>query len=285
MGLCGERKRCFEIIMLLEDSFQFAELLSGPIFYSVGLYAARWLGLLFGFSPFAWGLARNMILRMGLAIALGIPNAFAFQTVFLDAYSSSSTLIRVLLLPKEFLLGYAFGFLCALPFLSITAAGSIIDQYRGEQSSGIVDPSGGNISTTGLMLMITAGYYFFSTDGLYKMFGVLSLTYGVWAPHEFLPYISLDASYILVRIIVDTLLLIVWVAAPVLSLLVLIDLAVAISSRLGGRFQLDSFSFTLKNLAYVSIIGLYSLSFLYFIEAGMFDPSKVLQALKALFNE
>lgn len=192
------------------------------------------------------------MLRISIAGALSLP----VLVVHIDALevitAGRASISLVPLVGKEFLLGYAFGFLGSLPFFVVIFAGAMIDGMRGEGNSGQTEPIGGDmISTSSMMFFIVAAYAYVSFDGFWRLFVDFYGSYEIWPIGVVFPTFSDDALATVLKIFGDILILAAIVALPMLALFASIELILGIASRLSERFTPYQLAFPLRNLSYL----------------------------------
>ncbi|MEL6639712.1 MAG: flagellar biosynthetic protein FliR [Pseudomonadota bacterium] len=225
---------------------------AGKIFRVMVVTFARPLGLLFGFYLFAWVFRAAITLRISIAAAISLPvlvvNIDALEVIAAGRVSLS----LVPLVGKEFLIGYAFGFLGSLPFLVVIFAGAMIDGMRGEGNSGHTEPIGGDMmSTSSSMFLVIAAFAFMSFDGLWRLVADFYVSYDIWPIGAFFPVIADDAVGTVLTIFGDILLSAATVALPMLLLFASVELILGIASRLSERFTPYQLAFPLRNLLYI----------------------------------
>lgn len=248
----------------------------------LSLIIARPLGLLFGFSLISWGIGQSTMLRMGFAAALGMPLAISTRTAIEPLLAGSGPFDLALLVLKEFVIGYGLGFLASLPFLAYQYAGEVIDNYRGESAAGHVDPMGGSLGTWGVFFPVICMLIFTMSGGLQHLIRQLYESYILWPVISALP----DLSAISVGIVLDQvqgiLRFALILAAPVLFVLMAVDLALAIASRIAQRFQIMSIEFSLKNLVAVLLLPAMVMYLLSQLAASPIDLDRSLGALRLI---
>ena len=246
------------------------------------LTLARPLGLLFGFIVFPWGLRQSFMLRVGLALTISLPMSIAIKADIVALAETMSTFELVMLVIKEFSLGYALGFIASLPLLALQYAGAITDSYRGDSGSGHSDPMGGNIGAWSTFFIIIGLIVFVAGDGLQQVIAALYDSYTAWPLPEMLPPLPLLSAGILLDLVGQTLKSAVIVAAPLLFTLMALELALAIGSRISQRFQLMSIEFALKNLAAALLLPAMTVYILAYLAGEPVDFSRVLGVLQII---
>lgn len=216
----------------------------------------RPLGLLFGFVAFDWGVGRGLLIRGAVGLALGLPMAVAGADQIFSLVERSSPVEMALVLPKEFVIGFALGFLASLPFFALKAAGAITDAFRGESDSGHTDPNGGTIPTWGLVFLVLGFLAFFGSGGLWQLIAMLYQSYEVWPMTAMLPALTGASASLIADLVTAVLTQAVLIAAPLMILLISVDFILIMAARVAQRFQLYGNEFVVKNLAAVIALPL-----------------------------
>lgn len=229
----------------------------GLISFLILMSAARMLGFLAGFTLVNFALHRGALVRMALAIAIGLPVGIANLADLNDVYDANSLVDRAFLPVKELLLGFVIAKVASLPFYAFVFAGTMCDGFRGE-SSNTLPLEGSSMVTTGAMLFyLVFAFSFFVDDGLWKLIEVVYGTYLIWPVTEFLPTLSGSAARVLVEQIHSVFVLMVRVGLPLLFVFLVIEISLMMASRVGRRFALHNYSFMVKNMVFLAFIPLY----------------------------
>lgn len=216
----------------------------------------RPLGLLFGFVAIAWGVGHGLLIRGAIGFSLGLPMAVAGADQIFVLINRGATVEMVLVLPKEFIIGFGLGFLASLPFFALKAAGAITDAYRGENDSGHTDPNGGTIPTWGLVFVLLGFFAFFGSGGLWQLIAMLYQSYEVWPMTAQLPALNATSAFLIADLVTALLTQALLIAAPLLILLIAVDFILIIAARSAQRFQLYGHEFAVKNLAAILALPL-----------------------------
>lgn len=226
--------------------------------YGIIVFAvARPLGLLFGFQAFAWAIGYSVVLRLGIAIAIGLPTLALSLPRIATLVEEADPLTSALVAPREFIIGFGLGLLASLPFLALQYAGAITDAFRGESDGGQPDPSGGGTLQTFSVLYVVIGFaVFFAAGGLWSLVDMLYRSYLVWPVEVGLPALADGGAIMVLMLLGETLLTSVRLALPLLALLVVIEFAVGVAARLGRRTGFYDMAFPTKNLATILALPL-----------------------------
>ncbi|HHX8261950.1 TPA: type III secretion system export apparatus subunit SctT [Vibrio diabolicus] len=97
----------------------------------------------------------------------------------------------IVILGKEVLIGLLIGFVAAIPFWAIEAAGFLVDNQRGAAMASMFNPTLGSQSTpTAVLLTQTLITLFFSGGGFVTFIYALFKSYTSWPIADFFPTVS-----------------------------------------------------------------------------------------------
>lgn len=157
----------------------------------------------------------------------------------------------ILLLVKEFFVGFILGFLSMLPFQYVTSAGSNMDMARGA-SMGMMQNPGVSEQVTFLanlmywflvfLLLSTGGHHLY-IEGLVHSFSTI--------PPTVLPSFGVGMTPFvetIIRLTADCFIVMVQLGAPVLIVMLLIDVIFGLFNRIAQQMQVGEMSMTLKLL-------------------------------------
>ncbi len=224
---------------------------------ALGLAAARPLGLAMTFPAFTRA-ELGGLLRGGWAIAMALPIMGA-STQVMQQLRESHVVFLALLAAKEVLVGALIGFLMGLPFWAIQSVGELVDAQRGITSeSAPTDPSTkSQASVTAGLLGLTALALFVAANGFQTLLSAIYSSYQLWPQTQFLPRLSIDGAMSVMRMVDDLLRYSFLVAAPIVGLLLLIDLSVMLVGRAAPHLNSNELAPTIKNIAFIVFFGVY----------------------------
>jgi type III secretion protein T len=223
----------------------------GTAYPIIILLVLRPFGMLLSFLAFTWALRGAQMLRISIAVALMLPALGAHADEFERLIGLTSVVQFLPVCLKEVAIGYALGFLASLPFFALQYAGAITDTFRGENDTGLHDPTGGTLHTFSSAYLVIGFFAFFSLGGFEKLIENLYATYGIWPVSYAFPTLSASAAMQAADILTRTMMTAIRVALPLLAMLVVIEFSVSIAARLGRRFNFYDLAFPMKNLATV----------------------------------
>lgn len=214
----------------------------------------RPLGVTYGFTLFTWGMGSNLMMRIALAFSFGMLVFWNNSDTFIAIADSKTIREIVFILVIEFALGFGIGAMASAPFHALKYAGAITDTYRGENNSGIEDPSGGTLSTFSVLYFITGAVVFCQSGGFYILVKNLYTTYVIWPIGT--PTLAFDSEgwKLGAELIQRSLLFSIAIAAPLLIIFLMIDFILAIAAKLAPRFNFYENSFLFKNVAAVAAL-------------------------------
>lgn len=152
----------------------------------------------------------------------------------------------VLLLLGEVLVGLAIGYVASLVFASIKIAGQLIDVQMGLAMASLFDPQSGSQNTIVGQFLDTLGILLFMLiDGHHRLLAALAKSY------ELIPlgnFRSFEGALVqeIVRIFGGTFILGLKIAAPVIAVLIVVDVTLGLVARTVPQLNVFILGFPLK---------------------------------------
>lgn len=219
-----------------------------------------WLGnlLLVGLAGARFGFAMLLIplfspdivpplVRNSLIVTFG-GVAFVMQPPF--PATDLSALGWAQLLLKEAVIGLLIGFFFGAILWAMEAAGEIIDAKTGATIGQIVDPgSGGTTSLTGALLARLAHVSFATAGGFMLLVGTIMESFAVWPMAKAWPDLD-GASLAIVESEFGRMMALAFLfAAPVITLLYVIDASLGLLNRFAQQLNVFALSLSIKSWA------------------------------------
>lgn len=166
----------------------------------------------------------------------------------------------VMLILKEFFIGFILGFLVSIPFYIGQNAGLIIDHQRGGASLMVNDPTIQNQSSPlGTLFNMVLIYIFFMIDGPFIFLDAIVSSYEVVPPDQFLnPKFFHETSafwQLQFDLLNKIMVLSVQLAGPGLIALLMTDLFLGIVNRMAPQVQIIFIGMPLKSLLALAVIA------------------------------
>ena len=170
-------------------------------------------------------------------------------------------LTAILLLAKEFFVGFCIGFIVSLPFIIVQNAGIIIDHQRGGASLMVNDPTIQNQSSPlGTMFNLVLIYLFFLIDGPFMIIDILIKSYQIIPPDRFInpDFFNIDSPFwkMQVDVLNKVMVVSIQLATPALLIMMMTDLFLGIANRLAPQVQITFLGMALKSLLGLGIVCL-----------------------------
>lgn len=231
-------------------------------FSAVALTLPRLMAL-FMVTPFFSGSMITGVTRNGVVLVLAI-----FVSPVAGDMPSMSIAMWTLVAAKESLIGLMLGLGFGIFVWAIQSVGDLIDFQTGSGNAAFFDPVGGHQNgPTGEFLGWTVITLFVSAGGLLAMIGVVVDSYRIWPVGSFFPHVGAVLEEFAVRQ-GDTLFLwTVKLAAPVIFVLLLVELGMGLIGRAAPQLNVFVFSQPLKSL----LANLMLLLFLYVVYESLQD--------------
>ena len=222
------------------------------------------------------GLMRIVFMAV-LAFVMVVPIFYAMPELTLGA-----TIIIAL---KELVLGLLMGYLCAVAFWSIEAAGLYIDNQRGATMANSIDPlSGSQASVMGDVLLRVFITYFLSAGGMAVLLGAFYLSFELWDVFSYYPRLTNVWSSAFLGSLDVVMKSIFALAAPVIIAMLLTDLSFALMSRFIPQLNVFSISFTLKSWVALVVLMLYLEQLFSYNNQLAFNIKQIPQGLENIFS-
>src|SRR3954471_10752692 len=245
-------------------------------FAPIALMLPRLLSV-FAVAPLFSGNLMNGMTRNGLVLILAIfmaPAAGELPELTLGGW--------VFIASKEALIGVLLGLGFGIFIWAVQSVGDLIDFQTGSGSAPFFDPVGGHDGgPTGRFLGWVVITLFMSAGGMLAMVRVIIDSFRLWPVASFYPHVGVVIEQFAVRQGETLFLWTVKLAAPVIFVLLLVELGIGLVGRVAPQLNIFVFSQPLKRL----LANLMLLLFLYFLYDSLQEFLKpengVLDFLKA----
>jgi len=231
-------------------------------FTPVALMLPRLLAV-FAVVPFFSGKMINGLVRNGIVLMLAVFMAPAASE--LPALSMGGW---VLVAAKESMIGVLLGLGFGIFVWAIQSVGDLVDFQTGSASAPFFDPVGGHEGgPTGQFLGWVVITLFMSAGGMLAMVRVIVDSFRLWPVGSFYPHVGFVLEQFVIRQ-GDTLFL--WtlkLAAPVIFVLLLVELGIGLVGRVAPQLNVFVFTQPIKSL----VANLMLLLFLYFLYDALQD--------------
>ena len=186
---------------------------------------------------------------------------------------------------KEAFVGLVIGFFFGSVLWALEAAGQIIDTKVGATMAQIVDPLSGNqTSLNGAFLGRLANIVFIFSGGLSLIVRVLIESYAMWPIAAAGPTLDPRGLQLFEAEFGRMMVLATLFAAPVLTVLFLIDLALGLMNRFAQQLNVFTLSLSIKSFAATVIILLLLSSYTLALARDVTSRPAVLHGLIQRFN-
>lgn len=198
-------------------------------FFALLLTVPRILGILLAL-PFISTKTLPGMVRNGLAVILA-----AFTTpMTVDVVSTIPMEVSMVLIivVKELVIGFIFGYMLSIPFWAVSAAGFFLDLQRGSLSAQLFSPFlSDQTSPLGDLFVKFAVVLLFSTGGFLLLIEVIMESYIAWPIHSYFPRFSMDSVGIVIDQFGSIFTLSVLIAAPIVATMYIVEIGVAFVAR------------------------------------------------------
>ncbi|WP_047513341.1 type III secretion system export apparatus subunit SctT [Vibrio harveyi] len=165
-----------------------------------------------------------------------------------DLPAETDGLWLMLILGKEVLLGLLIGFVAAIPFWAIEAAGFLVDNQRGAAMASMFNPTLGSQSTpTAVLLTQTLITLFFSGGGFVAFIYALFNSYASWPVISFFPSVTEEWVHFFYAQFEQLMWLGVLMSAPLVLAMFLAEFGLALISRFAPQLNVFFLAMPIKS--------------------------------------
>ena len=225
----------------------------GDILKTVALCCLRFY-IVFLILPATAGDAMQGMVRNGMVVLFGLFVAAGMSWHDAGALSASTWLMLAV---KEAIIGLMFGFAASTVFWVAECVGALIDTQAGYNNVQLTNPLSGQQSTpvsdTLLHLVIAV---FFAMGGMLVLLGALFDSFRVWPLMAPLPSMQGFSDVFFLQEVDNMMTMTVKFAAPVLLVLVLIDVGFGLVTRAADKLEPNSLSQPVKGAVAMLLLAL-----------------------------
>ena len=178
----------------------------------------------------------------------------------------------MVILGKEVLLGLLIGFVAAIPFWAIDAAGFLVDNQRGAAMASMFNPTLGSQSTpTAVLLTQTLITLFFSGGGFIAFMYALFQSYASWPVVSFFPTVTEEWVHFFYAQFEQLMWLGVLMSAPLVLAMFLAEFGLALISRFAPQLNVFSLAMPIKSAVASLLLIVYLALMINHFEALLFE--------------
>lgn len=239
---------------------ELAFLLSSPatdpmrVLMLLGLSSVRLFVIFSIFPPTADGVLQGVV-RNGVVLLLGTFIAYGQPVYLIQSMSGSMMTVMAL---KEAMIGLVLGFAASTVFWVAESAGIYIDDLTGYNNAQMTNPLRGEQATpTSILLSQVASVAFWTLGGMTFLLAVVYESYNWWPLVATKPVAAnILESFVMQQ--TDSLMqTVAKLAAPIMFVLVLIDVAFGFASKSAQKLDLINLSQPVKGAVAVFILALF----------------------------
>lgn len=217
----------------------------------------------FMFVPFLSSAVLPGVIRSGFAISLALVLYPVIKAQLPDEELSAFQIVAIL--GKEAFLGMLIGYLAALLFWVVQSIGFFIDTQRGATMAGSFVPLfGDQTSPLGVFLSQTITVLFFIGGGMHVFLTGLYQSYLTWPIFSFFPRLDIHAVEFFLEQFDLLMYLTVFIAAPVVLAMFLLELVMGLISRFVPSLNVFFLAMPIKSGIAFFVLILYTLTLIHF---------------------
>ncbi|AKJ27822.1 type III secretion system export apparatus subunit SctT [Caldimonas brevitalea] len=261
----------FEDFRLMAEAVE--DLFLGVALSSIRLFAA------FNVLPATGQRFLQGLTRAGLVVMIGTYISFGVPVEALDALTPIQWFGHVL---KEVLIGVLMGMAASTVFWTAECVGALVDTQVGYNNVQLTNPLSGEQSTpvSGMLLQLVLTV-FYVLGGMLVFVGALFESFKVWPLLSPLPSLGGVSDVLLVGPLDTLMTSVVKFAAPLLLVLVLIDLGFGLVTRAADKLEPTSLSQPVKGAVTMLLLSLLCGVFITQVRSALL-PTQLIQQLQAL---
>ena len=194
------------------------------------------------------------LVRNSIFVSLGLVSLALQPTIDTSLIGAGQW---VTIFAKEVFVGLLIGFFFGSVLWALEAAGQIIDAKVGATMASIVDPlSGHQVSLTGALLGRLAAIVFIFSGGLSLLVQVVMESYAIWPVAAPMPSLDPHGLGLFEAEFGRLMVLATLFAAPVLTVLFLIDAGLGLMNRFAQQLNVFTLSLSIKSFAATAVVFL-----------------------------
>jgi len=192
------------------------------------------------------------MVRNSIFLSLGLVSLALQPPLDVNAINAAGW---VSIFAKEAFVGLTIGFFFGSVLWALEAAGQIIDLKVGATMAQVVDPlSGGQTSLNGAFLGRLANVVFISAGGLSLIVQVILESYALWPIAAPMPSLDMRGLLLFEAEFGRLMVLATLFAAPVLTVLFLIDMGLGLMNRFAQQLNVFTLSMSIKAYAATAVL-------------------------------
>ncbi len=250
---------------------------------SAEFYALPRMLAMFSVLPMLNRQALPGILRIGVASTFAMFVAPSLTNHTIDLSRSGGSILGLMI--KEAVIGFAMGFLIALPLWALDIVGAYIDSQRGASIAATINPlTGHDTSPLGELFSQAGVTVLLSSGGLLYILRIIYESYIFWPVFDYLPTVSENAPIVILSQMDRLMWLAVIYSAPVIFAMFLSELGLGIVSRFVPQLQVFFLAMPIKSAIAIFVLAIYT-SYLigYFIDEYIEVFSNILDIFRSAF--
>lgn len=207
---------------------------------------------------------QNFPVMLKAAFALGIA-LILVPVVAVPDFNFNGSLDFTLSLAREVLVGLAMGFVCSLIFSALSVGGQLIDIKIGFFASQMFDPmSGGQVTILSRFFFLLGLAFLLTVNAHHDLVAILAGSFKALPVNQ--ASVSGKFALVLIRAFADMMVLAVKITAPVMAVVLAIDISLGLVGRTAPQMNIFMLGFPLK-----IVLGILTLSILVPVMGAIFN--------------
>lgn len=245
---------------------------------------SRFVGALFGLWGMYFILGPATVLRTTMALVVSAP-MMVIQSDALIELAVNGSQFDIFTVPlREFVIGFALGLLMSLPFFAVLAAAMLIDQYSGDFAPGLQAPEGQTVGAYAMLNVVMVLFLFVEAGGFLILVKIVYDSFTLLPPAQ--PGFAFNPEFapILGDILQSVMISLVFLALPIIVILMLLEFAINMLARVTEKVQIPAIDFLMKNITLAVLMPLLAIGLIRMMQAQFETAAEPLGLLQRLIG-
>lgn len=223
------------------------------------------------------------LLRIGVASSIAI---FLVPSLVAESLEESrSTFVLLGIILKEAGIGFAIGFIMALPLWAFDIMGAYVDNQRGASIAATINPlTGHDTSPLGELFSQAALVFLLISGGIVLVLGALYQSFLIWPVFEWIPKFNYLMPRMLLDLMDQLMSMAVLLSAPVIFVMFLAEIGLGLVSRFVPQLQVFFMAMPIKSALAMFVFAIYTTTLFGYAENEFEGFGKAaIRSLSAMF--
>jgi len=221
--------------------------------------------------PIMSGSYFGRMIKLCMAMAFSI---VVFPTINTGKIEAMGPIIIMILIAKEYFVGYIIGYVTSVPIWVIENVGQFIDRQRGETLGGsLSNLTNTQDSSIGKLLLQAFTVYFVSMNGVLFFLSFLYQSYQVFPAEAFLPVVSKAMMANYVSIFENLMVWSIVLSMPIVIVMFFVEVIMGIISAFLPQLNVTVLSMPIKSAIGIFVLAIYIGNLFHFVLLNYLDKT------------